>query len=252
MVTYALRSYAIGNDWLKPFEVQGFTSAYLPVNDDDNAALFYANPYVYGRERYHFAMVTFTDDDNMQNTCPARILSFVRFSTSGFPTPGVAGNQSNECLYAVVHTSTEYLSFDQLDRKFIAPFALGDIKKCVYIINADAISNCLFVFRNYGHDGTKYFCTLCLHSCMLLMLPDDECWASFFTAALQSDGKCASLPIRSFLTKSNGRLATKELLHSNVGFWKNDIIGPSSNCGFLMTTSRTLHDIEYPRPFLLS
>ena len=62
MVTYALRSCAIANDWLKPFEVQGFTSAYLSVNDNDNAALFYANPYVYGRERYHFAMVTFTDD----------------------------------------------------------------------------------------------------------------------------------------------------------------------------------------------
>ena len=58
---------------MKPFGVEGFTSAYLPVNDDDNAALFYANPYVYRRERYHFAMVTFADDDNMQNTCPARI-----------------------------------------------------------------------------------------------------------------------------------------------------------------------------------
>ena len=40
MVTYALQSYAIANDWLKPFEVQGFTSAYLPINDDDNAAYF--------------------------------------------------------------------------------------------------------------------------------------------------------------------------------------------------------------------
>jgi hypothetical protein len=63
IVTYALRSFAIANDWLKPFEVHGFTSACLPVNDDDNHALFYANPYVYGRERYHFAMVTFKDDN---------------------------------------------------------------------------------------------------------------------------------------------------------------------------------------------
>jgi len=44
IVTYALRLFAVANDWLKPFEVQGFTSAYLSVDDDDNHALFYANP----------------------------------------------------------------------------------------------------------------------------------------------------------------------------------------------------------------
>lgn len=52
MVIYALQSaYPVANGWLNEFEVEGFTSAYLRVDDDKHTALFYANPFVYGRER---------------------------------------------------------------------------------------------------------------------------------------------------------------------------------------------------------
>lgn len=168
MVIYALQSaYPVANGWLNEFEVEGFTSAYLRVDDDKHTALFYANPFVYGRERYHFAMVTFTDEDNdTPNACPARILSFVEFPTTCFFNSGAHSRRHVECRcqsitqLSLCYSSHRDLSYEKLDEMFTASFILADMKKCVYIVNVDAISNCLYVFRNYGEDGMQYYCAL--------------------------------------------------------------------------------------------
>ena len=113
--------------------------------------------YVYGGERYHFCMVQFYDDRrNNVRTCPARIMSFVQFKTKTFPVPDDATN----ALYAIVHTAREYLSWQEIEKSFVSPFILGDMKSCVYIVNTNNISDPLFVCPNYGQDGSHFLCCL--------------------------------------------------------------------------------------------
>jgi len=139
------------------FVVHGFTSAHLAVGSSDNKLLFHANPYVYGGERYHFCMVQFYDDrTNNVRTCPARIMAFVQFKTKTFPVPDDATN----ALYAIVHTAREYLSWQEIEKCFVSPFILGDMKSCVYIVNTNNISDPLFVCPNYGQDGSHFLCCL--------------------------------------------------------------------------------------------
>lgn len=61
---------------------------------------------------------------------------------------------------SLCYSSHRDLSYEKLDEMFTASFILADMKKCVYIVNVDAISNCLYVFRNYGEDGMQYYCAL--------------------------------------------------------------------------------------------
>jgi len=160
LVAHTLRTYAVSQGWRQPFCVHGFTSAYLRVESQNDTILFYANPYVYGSERYHFCMVTFVDgDEEMQSTCPARILSFVKFATDNFPTPDQMDKSPNE-LYAIVHTATKFITWEELDSSFILPFCLGDVKTCVYIVNVAAISDPLFVCPNYGREELHFLCCL--------------------------------------------------------------------------------------------
>ena len=66
-------------------------------------------------------------------------------------------------LYVVVHTASDYVSSEQLEKEFVSSFILGDVMNCVYIVKVEAIHGPLFVFKNYGSSGdnvTKLFCTL--------------------------------------------------------------------------------------------
>jgi hypothetical protein len=66
-------------------------------------------------------------------------------------------------LYVVVHTASDYVSSDQLEKEFVSSFILGDVMSCVYIVKVKAINGPLFVFKNNGSSGenaNKLFCTL--------------------------------------------------------------------------------------------
>jgi hypothetical protein len=115
-------------------------------------------------------MVNFLiDEEEVEyNTCPAKILAFIKFRMHGFPTPSCSDieqqvDQSsttiNNTVYAVIHTASNFVSWKSIDTNFIAPFCLGDFKSCVYIVNANTISDPLFVCKNYGKDGRHYLCT---------------------------------------------------------------------------------------------
>ena len=78
-----------------------------------------------------------------------------------------AGDPNNDIvdnhLYVVVHSSSTYLSLDDLQMNFICKFVLGDVNNCMYIIQVDDIVCPLFVFKNYGGEGKKakdLFCAL--------------------------------------------------------------------------------------------
>ena len=78
-------------------------------------------------------------------------------------------------LYVVVHTASDYVSSEQLEKKYLSSFILGDVMNCVYIVKVEAI---LFVFKKYGSSGenaNKLFCTL-----------PQRRWGQYFSNKIQS------------------------------------------------------------------
>jgi hypothetical protein len=81
-------------------------------------------------------------------------------------------------LYVVVHTASDYVSSEQLEKEFVTSFILGDVMNCVYIVKVEAIHGPLFVFKNYGSsrdNATKLFCTL-----------PQRRWGQYFSNKIQS------------------------------------------------------------------
>jgi hypothetical protein len=177
ILTYCLRKFAHRHGFRKEFMVTGYTT--LKMYSDENSeesVRYYANEYMHGESRYDYAMVKFLADDNSINTAPAKIMGFLRYDiTPGVPTPHLsdslqqsleelqATNARDDHLYVVIHASSTYLSFDDLEVKFISKFTLGDVNQCMYIVKVDDILGPLFVFRNYGgknDDANQLFCAL--------------------------------------------------------------------------------------------
>jgi len=177
VLTYCVRKFAHRHGFRKDFMVTGYTT--LKMYSDENSeesVRYHANEYMHGESRYDYAMVKFLCDDNSINTAPAKIMGFLRYDrTPGVPTPHLsdslkqsleeleATNARDDQLYVVIHASSTYLSFDDLEEKFISKFILGDVNQCMYIVKVDDILGPLFVFRNYGgknEDANHLFCAL--------------------------------------------------------------------------------------------
>ena len=63
-------------------------------------------------------------------------------------------------MYAVVHTATSYVSWEEIAHSFVMQFTLGHPKDCVYVISVENITDPLFVLHDSGIDGLNYFYTL--------------------------------------------------------------------------------------------
>jgi hypothetical protein len=111
-------------------------------------------------------MIEFVSDDGTVATCPAMILGFVQYNiTLGIHTLQFTGKEElslntiqenmavDNNLYVVVHTASDYVSSEQLEKEFVSLFIIGDVMNCVYIIKVEAIHGLLFVFKNYGSSG---------------------------------------------------------------------------------------------------
>ncbi len=93
-----------------------------------------------GQKRYDYAMIEFVSDDGTIATCPAMILGFVRYNiTLGIPTLRFTGEEEltlntiqenmavDKNLYVEVHTASDYVSSEQLEKEFVSSFILGDV-----------------------------------------------------------------------------------------------------------------------------
>jgi hypothetical protein len=81
-------------------------------------------------------------------------------------------------LYVVVHTASDYVSSEQMEKEFVSLFILGDVMNCVYIVKVEAIHGPLFAFKNYGSsldNAAKLFCTL-----------PQRRWGQYFSNKIQS------------------------------------------------------------------
>ncbi len=97
-----------------------------------------------GPKRYDYAMIEFVSDDGNIATCPARILGCVRYNiTLGIPTLQFTGEEElslntiqeniavDNNLHVVVHTASDYVSSEQMEKEFVSSFILGDVMNCV-------------------------------------------------------------------------------------------------------------------------
>ncbi len=87
------------------------------------------------------------------------ILVFVQYNiTLGIPTPQFTGEEElplnsivqenmavDNNLYVVVHTASDYVSTEQLEKEFVSLFILGNVMNCVHSAKVEAIHGPLFV-----------------------------------------------------------------------------------------------------------
>jgi hypothetical protein len=170
---FAIRVYSHVHGFTDEFKVTGYTTFKVNGNTSDNSVKYYANKFMNSVKRYDYAMIEFVSDDGTTTTCPAMILEFVQYNiTLGIPTPQFTDEEElslntiqknmavDNNLCVVVHTLSDYVSMEQLEKEFVSLFILGDIMNCVYIVKVEAIHGPLFVLKNNGSSSvnvTKLF-----------------------------------------------------------------------------------------------
>jgi len=77
---FAIRRLSHVNGYTDKFKVTGYTTYYAVNNSMDDTIKYYATEYMTGEKRYDYAMINFVSDEGVTNTCPARILGFVRYN----------------------------------------------------------------------------------------------------------------------------------------------------------------------------
>ena len=88
----------------------------------EDSVKYYTTEYMNSEKRYDYAIIYFVSDEGITETCPAKILGFVRYNIiKGIPTPQFSGNEvptstsigDNHTvdinLYVVVHTASDYI-----------------------------------------------------------------------------------------------------------------------------------------------
>jgi hypothetical protein len=143
---FAIRRYSHVHGFTEEFKVTGYATFKVNVKASNNSVEYYASEYMNGQKRYDHAMIEFVSDDGTIATCPAMILGFVQYNiTLDIPTPQfideeelslntIQENMAVDNIDMVVHTASDYVSIDQLEKEFVSLFTLGNIMNCVYII----------------------------------------------------------------------------------------------------------------------
>ena len=176
LLTFALRIHAHINGYSDLYKVTGYTSLTINCRNTEERVIYYAIELKNGHRQYDYALIDFEGDEGATKSCPSLILGFIRYDiTLSIPTPqfihedellllDLQQNMSiNNSLYAVVHSASDYLPYEQLQHEFVSTFVLGDVMTCLYIVKIESIWGPLNVFKDYGAHGDdvyKLFCTL--------------------------------------------------------------------------------------------
>ena len=138
---FAVRQYATNRAWTEGFHLTGFTCIKKVDPSTGEMTRYRSDPDFYGRPWQDWCTVHFNE-----GVCPALILGFVRFDTSGFPTPmqvrHAVGDEvkmtedhhkkvleeiidrKDTRVYVVVRCAEKSLEDLGYDNKFITPFRL--------------------------------------------------------------------------------------------------------------------------------
>jgi hypothetical protein len=93
---------------------------------------------------YDWCLVEWVDNKEQHNTYPGKILGF--FSI-------------HNLVYAVIQSSSDPITMEQLWENFICNFVVEYNQKTV-VVEIETISNLLCVYKNYSGPSNSYFCVL--------------------------------------------------------------------------------------------
>jgi hypothetical protein len=93
---------------------------------------------------YDWCLLEWIDDNEERNTYPGKILGFFTMEGS---------------VYAVLQSSSNPISMEQLTDEFICSFVMDDHQP-TDVAEVETISSALCVFKNYGGPLHSYFCAL--------------------------------------------------------------------------------------------
>jgi hypothetical protein len=93
---------------------------------------------------YNWCLVKWVSNNEQHNTYPGKILGF--FS-------------NHNSVYAVIQSSSDLITMEQLCENFICNFVVEDIQKMV-VVEIEIISNPSCAHKNYGGPLNSYFCVL--------------------------------------------------------------------------------------------
>jgi hypothetical protein len=80
---FVIRRYSHINGYTDEFKITGYTT-YKAKNSsmEDNSVIYYTTEYMNGKKPYDNAMIDFVSDEGITETCPAKILGFVKYNTT--------------------------------------------------------------------------------------------------------------------------------------------------------------------------
>ena len=107
----------------------------------------------------------------------------MKYESRGIPTPYLIqeqgltleeieeDNMEDEIMCAIVHTASQWLTIDTMEKEFSETFLLGDVNQCLYIVDVKSIIAPFFVVANENDPS------------MICMLPQKK-WGKFFDRCL--------------------------------------------------------------------
>ncbi len=112
----------------------------------ENRNVIFCSLYNFGDDDdwYGWCLVEWIDDNEERNTYPGKILGFFTMEGS---------------IYAVLRSSSNPISMEQLTDEFICSFVIN-VHQPTEVIEVETISSALCVFKNYGGPLHSYFCAL--------------------------------------------------------------------------------------------
>jgi hypothetical protein len=81
LFVFAIRRFSHVNGYTDEFKVTGYTTYKVKDNSKEDSVKYYTTEYMNGGKRYDYAMINFVSDEGMTETCPSKILGFVRYNT---------------------------------------------------------------------------------------------------------------------------------------------------------------------------
>ena len=129
-----------------------------------------ANSSFKGGGWYDYTMMDFShvnsdlDGISMEDdfTCVCKVLGFFKYHKAGTPTPFLVDEcahrpttieddgLSDPNIYAAIHASEDWMSYEALKNDFIHPFNLGDPSETLYLVRVDHLQSPMIVFPDSG------------------------------------------------------------------------------------------------------
>ena len=153
ITTNALIKFLHNNSYSISSSLNGYTCCKMILKERE--VTFRCSEDYMGERWFDWCLVEFEREGtrNETETYAAKVLGFYKIAESE--------SYMNDGFFAVVHTSDESVSFENLSSNFVHGFVLGqDLCYDIYVVPVYSIVHPLYVFKNEGGHVGQYFCSI--------------------------------------------------------------------------------------------